>query len=254
MRKLYLKQIFTILIITTTTSLSLSAQQSKVALISVFIDKNLTGDLNDEVLKNMSSNDYFKFDSISKNFKNRFFSQYAKNLPLDFLAEDSVIKNPEYKALGLGEMNDNNSQRYATPKGYVYINSRWPYKDKTSINNAFKLLPSDVDFVMIAYVNFDLIESFKVGMVSFSKMRAYVNFKIMDRTGKQVASIKEYGKSHDSTVGLVYSGVTFSDVKKLRPLCYQALNKLYLDLEKDLPKDTKKIKRKIKKWKKKQKR
>ena len=146
-------------------------------------------------------------------------------------------------------MNDNNSERYATPKGYVYINTRWPFVDKTSIKKAFKILPADVDFVMTAYVNFELIESFKAGMVSFSKMRAYVNFKIIDRTGKQVASIKEYGKSQDRIPGLVVEGITYSNVKKLRPLCYQALNKLYLDLDKDLPKDTKKIKKKIKKWK-----
>lgn len=230
---------------------SLTAQKSKVALISVFIDKNLTGDLNEEVLKALGDDTHFKFDSIAQNFKDKFFTQYAPSLPIEFVPEDSIISNPAYRNLGLGEMNDNNSKRYATPKGYVYINSRWPSKDKTSIENAFKLLPPEVDFVMIAYVNFDMYQSSQVGMVTFSKMRAYVNFKIMDRTGKKVVSVKEYARSQDSTVGVTFSGINISDVKELRPLCYQALNKLYLDLEKDLPKDSKKILKKIAKWKKK---
>ena len=238
-----------LLLIVDISSYSLNAQKSKVALISVFIDKNLTGNLNDEVLKGLSNDDYFKFDSIALNFKEKFFTKYASHLPLEFVAEDSIIKNPAYRDLGLGEMNDNNSARYATPKGYVYINSRWPSKDKTSIENAFKLLPKDVDFVMIAYVNFDMVQSAQVGMVTFSKMRAYVNFKIMDKTGKKIVSIKEYGKSQDTTTGVNFAGINFSDVKKLRPLCYQALNKLYLDLEKDLAKDTKKVKKKVAKWK-----
>jgi hypothetical protein len=227
----------------------MNAQNPKVALISVFIDKNLTGDLNDEVLKVLSDDSYFAFDSIAESFKEKFFSTYAPSLPLEFVQEDSIINKPGYKELGLGEMNDNNSKRYATPKSYVYINSRWPSKDKTSIKNAFALLPADLDLVMIAYVNFDMVESGQVGMVTFNKMRAYVNFKIMDRTGKKVVSIKEYGKSQDKTIGVSYAGINFSDMKKLRPLCYQALNKLFLDLKKDLPKDSKKIKKKIVKWK-----
>ena len=248
-----IKCLLMLLLVMGISSQSLKAQQAKVGLISIFIDKNLTGNLNDEVLKALSGDDYFKFDSIAEGFKEKFFANYVPHLPVTFIAEDSILSKPGYKDLGLGKMNDNNSSRYQTPKGYVYINSRWGSKDKTSIANAFKLLPDDVDFIMIAYVNFSMVTSGSVGMISFNKMQAYVNFKIMDRTGKQVVSIKEYAKSEDTTTGVNFAGINFSDVKKLRPLCYQALKKLFLDLEKDLSKDSKKIGKKIAKWQKKNK-
>ena len=253
MKSYNMKFVLMLLVMVCITSHSLNAQQSKVGLISIFIDKNLTGNLNDEVLKALSGDDYFKFDSISEGFKEKFFATYAPNLPVTFIAEDSIISKPGYADLGLGEMNDSNSSRYQTPKGYVYINSRWGSKDKVSIANAFKLLPEDVDFIMIAYVDFSMVAAGSFGPISFNKMQAYVNFKIMDRTGKQVVSIKEYAKSEDTTTGVNFSGINFSDVKKLRPLCYQALRKLFLDLEKDLSKDSKKIGKKIAKWHKKNK-
>jgi hypothetical protein len=228
---------------------SIMAAETKVALVSVFIDKNMTEGVNDDFLKWIMNDDYFEFDSLVNNFKDKFFNQYASELPVEFLGEDSVINAEGYQNLGSGITG---SSRYATPAGYVQIDSRWGSKDKASINEAFSILPQSVDFIMVAYLNFKLVESATIDNVTFSKIEAYVNFKMMDRNGKQVVSIKERAKSIDRVMELSLGrGWSISDVHDLKPLCYQALHKLYEDLTKDLQKDSKKMNKKITKWRKK---
>lgn len=239
------KSIFSFLLILFTV-LCAHAKTTNVGLLSVFIDKNMTEGINDDFISIITGDDYFEFDSLANNFKERFFEDYAPELPVNILPEETVIKAEGYKNLGTGNIK---SQRFATPEGYVHIDSRWGSKDKKAIAKAFNILPDTTDLIMITYLNFRLVESGTIDNVTFSKIQVYANLKIMDKNGKQIVSIKERAKSIDRVVALeLGGGWSISAVHDLKPLCFQALHKLYQDLDDDLKKDSKKISKKITKW------
>ena len=233
-------------------NIQLYAQNKKVAVVSIFIDKFTNQGMNDQRNKSNNPDDLMNYDSIITTFKSRFFEQYATALPVDFLAEDSVTKAAGYAELGEGQKVDSQWSRFTTAEGYVLIDSRWSSKDKDAIQKAFAVLPKEVDFIMISYLSFSVTASSTVNNIRYFKINAFVKMKAFDRSGDEVFKIQEAGKSEDELAEVSHSGWTMMDYAGIRPLSFQALDKMYLDLEKDLPKDVKKIQKKIAKWEKKQ--
>lgn len=242
MRKIILVAFFAILFLTT------YAQDKKVAIISVFVDKNLTGDMGEVLLQKLNKDKNFNFDSLANDFRDKLFEKYVSELPIELIPEEKVITVEGYKDLKTGSEESIWDLRMQPASGYVFIDARTGLSGSNvkNIRKSFELIP-EADLVMVCYVDFGLGAGTGGGLVSGNKISAYANFKILDKNGKKVIVIREYAQSkHMMVTGL---GGTAYDPDKLKELSNEALEALYKDLDKKLEKNYKKVQKKLSKLK-----
>ena len=237
MRKLSLLVLAALLI-----SIASYSQNKKVAIISVFFDKNVSGSLSEDMIERISEDPHFNFDSLATDFKDRLFSKYISELPVDLISEDQVIAVDGYKSLTAVDMTSFWYKRMALPDGYVFIDSRPFVKNVGSIQRAFDLIEG-VDAVMICYVDFNLGSGVGGNTLGGNKIMAYANFKIFDKNGKKIMAIRESAQSKGMMMN-AFGGSVY-DPEKLQELSAEALEKLYADLDKKLAKNSAKVEKKL---------
>lgn len=228
--------------------LSLGAQDKKVAIISVFVDKNVTGSFTEALIQKVSEDDHFNFDSLATDFKNKLFEKYIAELPVEIIPENEVIEAEGYKDLKTGSEKSVYDLQMQPAIGYVFINPNTALSGSSvkNIRKAFELFP-EAELVMICYVDFSLGTGAGNSMISGNKIFAYANFKIFDKNGKKVVAIREGAQSKGMMLSTL--GGSVYDGEKLQQLCYEALDALYEDLDRKLSKNYKKVKKKLDKLK-----
>ena len=223
------------------------AQLNKVAVISVWGDKNLSDDPMDtkmyEVLMKDTS---FNISHIVHDFDNLLIQDILPEFPFPFMDKADVVSAEGYQELKELSTYKNPAVSYSIipAKDYVPLAAFGAVlQDDEAIVKAFELLP-DVDGVMIAYINFNMVDAGGVGPYAAKKVQAYCNIKIFNKEGKRIFKLKESAPS-DKKVSSVGGIVT--EPKKITPLVFQASDNLFADIKKTLPKKLAKMVKKIEK-------
>ena len=236
------------------------AQLKRVAIISIYGNKTLgnsggsasigggvsLGNLNNLML----SDSAYNLTGIVDKFANLISVDLLKEFPFPFVTKDSVINNPGYKNLIDDSRHfSRSSYEGKYPKvqvfqGYIPLAANGFLDDDTkAIKKSFDYLPSDVDGVMIAYLDFDLQNGGASAFgVSTKKGFAAANIKIFNREGKRIFKLKDSEKSKGSITTVM--GM-MTDTKKVIPLINEAADKLFEELQKELPKSINKLAKKI---------
>ena len=238
----FMKKSFMLLLAALLFSGIVFGQQKKVAIISVFFDKNVSGSLTEDMIEKISVDPHFNFDNLATDFKDRLFSKYVQELPVDLIPEDQVITRDGYSDLTSVDMGSFWYKRMALPEGYVFIDSRPLIKDAGSIQKAFDIIEG-VDAVMICYVDFNLGSGVGGNTLGGNKIMAYANFKIFDKNGKKIMAIRESAQSKGMMMNAL--GGSVYKPEKLQELSAEALEELYEDLDKKLAKNSAKVEKKL---------
>jgi|GEM_PF-4442531 len=218
-----------------------SAQEKKIAVISIFFDKNISGTLTEDMINDISKDKNFDFVKLANDFRTKLFEKYLPSLGIVTIDEKSVIGNAEYKMIKSGSKSIWDV-RMQTPEGYKFIDSRPLMKDDEIIKKTFAIFP-EVSAVMICYVDFNMGTSTGGSVVGANKIMAYANFKILDRNAKNVVTIREYAQSKGFMVNAL--GGSVYNPEKLAELSNEALEALYRDLDKKLIKNKEKVQKKL---------
>jgi hypothetical protein len=226
-------------------ALGLNAQIRKGALISVFGSKNLSDNpLDTKMYEVLLKDSSFNLDPIVAKFDELIRKDFLPQFPFPFVDKDVVVKNPGYQGLTKYTLHSGNTIYTTSAPGYIPIVAFGIVDDTEAMENAFKLLPEDVDVVMIAYIDFNLVDQIGFGGVSFKKVRANVNLKLFDRKLDRIFKLKENAMSDESVTAV--SGFV-ANVDKILPLINNAAEKLFEEMQEKLPRSLAKMAKKLNK-------
>lgn len=223
-------------------SLAVTAQQKKVAVVTFYADKQINlddvGMGSATVLADLMDDPTFNLQPLVDNYHDKFFNDYAKKFPFDIVPEAEVTGNteyqnfqPEYSSYGAG--------RYVVPEGYIAVNHNYGKKNEEGLLKIF----DDADGVMFVFINFEMNKGFGIGGTATTKMRAYTNITLYNKSGKRVFTINEGANSKKT--GVMVGGVPVMKPEKLIPMCESALDELMEDLDKRIDKIIKKSAKKL---------
>lgn len=250
-----MKKTFTLIVVAIVLMLSnnVYAQLKKVAIISIYGNRNLSDNpldraFNEKLLKDSS----FNVNGIVEKFANYVNEEMIKDFPFEFVPKNEVVNNPEYKKLAevasaskhneSYDLLDGKVSVYSTAPGYLPIASFGIVDDVKAIKQAFTFLPADVDGVMIAFVTFKLEDQAGMMGLTVKKVRAYANVKIFNREGKRIFKLKETELSKESVTGAM--GVVV-EPNKVMNLVKSAFDELLDAMKKKMPKSLAKLAKKI---------
>lgn len=222
------------------------AQLNKVAIISVFGDKNLSDDpMNTLIYEKILNDTSYNITRVVNDFDITLREKFVTQFPFPFMAKEDVVG-----AEGYGDLEE--LSRYKEGNWYVvpgtdYISiAAWGsvFKDEEAIKKSFELLPDDVDGVMIAYLNFNMYAAGGIGPLAKNKIYAYVNVKIFNKEGKRIFKLKER-ESSDS--GVLAVGGVVTNPSEVMPMIDEASVNLFEAMDKKLGKSLGKLLKKMEK-------
>ena len=231
---------------------SLSATASDgdktVALTTIYVNKVIqTQDASSVLLSKigaLSENPAFQLDSILAQFKKKFETEYALSFPFKLLPEQEVITNEKYKefySAGMGP-NSTMSKLYKPllPKGYIFM-QRTNKLTKDENRDELRMLATfpNVDGVMFISLDYTIVPRMAFGGIGTAGIQATARIYLVNKQGEKVFDKFIFGNSK-KTVGMV-SGIPVMDLDEILPLCVNATEDLFKELDEKLPKLLKKI-------------
>ena len=241
-----MKKILLVLGFCSFVSVASIAQLNKVAIISVWGDKNLSDNpMDTKMYEKLMKDTSFNISSIVYQFDELMRNDVIPQFPFPFMPKEEVVATEGYQDLiELSTYKHGVNTYYIVPaKDYVPLAAFGVgLQDDEAILKSFELLPDDIDGVMIAYINFNMVDAGGVGPYSAKKVQAYCNIKIFNKAGKRIFKLKESAPS-DKKVSAV--GGIITEPKKITPLVLQASDNLFADIKKTLPKKLAKMAKKI---------
>lgn len=222
------------------------AQLKKVAIISVYGDKNLSDDpMNTLIYEKILKDSSYNITRIINDFDKVLREKFVQKFPFEVMAKEDVITTDGYKEIAdLTRFKSGNY--YVVPgEGYVSI-AAWGAiaQDDEAIKKAFEILPDDVDGVIIAYLNFNMYQSGGIGPLSRQKVYAVVNMKIFNRDVKRLFKLRE---KETSDTGIMAVGGIVTQPKEVMPLIDNASENLFVAMDKKLDKSLGKMIKKMQK-------
>lgn len=221
-----------------------SAQINKAALISVFGDRNLSDNpLDTKIYEALMKDSSFNLLPIVNKFDITIQEKFLPEFPFPFVLKEEVVNAEGYTELKALTRWSGDSW-YTTPADqYVSISAFALAEDSEAIKKSFEIIPSDVDAVLIAYVNFNIYDAGGIGPLAKKKIYAYVNLKMYDREGKRIFKLTERATSDDGVMAV--SGF-ITDLSQLTPMIESAADNLMKDMESKLNKSLNKMAKKLK--------
>ena len=232
---------------------TLFAQLNKVALISVYGNRELSDNPLEKAMNEKLLNDTsFNLAPFVEQFCSVINNDLLKEFPFPFVPKEEVLNAPGYKELeqytgsaASGKtvsVSDGVVSPYNVAQGYIPIASFGIIDDVKAIKKAFEILPPDVDGVMIAYLSFRLVDQAGAFGVSIKKVQAYANIKIFNREGKRIFKLKDYETSKG---GIAAVGGFVAETKKIMPHIKDASDNLFESMKKKMVKSLAKLAKKI---------
>ncbi|MFK7900648.1 MAG: hypothetical protein AB8B61_07815 [Cyclobacteriaceae bacterium] len=239
--------------------------ERKVAIVSIYSDKYIgSGDFGagiQQALSLLSGDSLFNLKPISEKFKDKFINDYAEQLPFTILDEKLVIENEEYKNYqdfnaDVDSYKDTDKSgvknfvldhmKVEVPQGYKYIpNVLGKGKKNKAINDMKTIFADNADAVASAWLSFELEKKIQMAGFGIGFVKTYLWFRVYDRlTDKVIFKFKEAAKSK-KTFKFALGGAALQ-ASKIQPLCEEAVERLYVDLDKELPRRIKQYLKKTK--------
>jgi len=247
--------LFLVLVLTVATCIQTKAQLTKVALISVYGNRNLSDNPLEKAMNEALLNDTsFNLAPFVEKFCGVINNDLLKEFPFPFVPKEEVLNSPGYKELaqftgytasGSGyNAIEGKVPLYNVAQGYIPIASFGIIDDVKAIKKSFEILPPDVDGVMIAYLSFKLVDQAGAFGITIKKVQAYANIKIFNKEGKRIFKLKDW-ESSKGGITAVYGYV--AETKKIMPHIQDASNILFESMKKKMAKSLAKLAKKIEK-------
>lgn len=227
-----LKTIFAVLLLAVV--LPATAQKKKVAVVTFYADKQVG--LEDvgldavSIVADLQNDPDFNLQPILKKYHEAFFKDFATQFPFELVPAATVTENAAYKSFTPEYAPGFTESRYEVIDGYKAIDSNYGKENETGLLKIF----NDVDGIMFVYVTFQLNKGFGVGGTATTKMQAYTNIVLYNKSGSKVFTINEHANSKKT--GVMVGGVPVMKPEKILPMCESALNELMEDLGKRIKK------------------
>jgi hypothetical protein len=225
-------------------SAKVMAQDKKVALVTFYCDKKIGGTGLGTGVESLMNDPRFNLQPIVEKAYTTFTTQFAKDFPFQLLDKTTVTGNPTYKSYSSKFLTDTASKanklagvQYAVVDGYI-----WAYAGGKLINDAnrdelnlYKIFQSQCDGVMFVSLDYEITPGFQ-GL--FAYVTAYFNMTLWDKAGNKVFTIREAGASKKKVAAV--GGIPVMSVEKIQPLCEDATNILFVELQDKIDKIVKK--------------
>lgn len=226
-------------------STKLVAQEKKVALVTFYCDKKIGGAGVAAVASNLSNDPNFNLKPIIDKAYVTFTTEFAKDFPFKLIDKAVVTGNPEYQKYESKALMDTTKGinkalgiQYAVVDGFVFAfnGGAGLLKDANRDEvNLYKIFQKDCDGVMLVSVDYEITAGFG-GLYAY--VTAYLNMSLWDKDGNKVFRIREMGKSTKKVAAI--GGIPVMKPEKIQPLCEDATNVLFQELQGKLGKIVKK--------------
>lgn len=231
------------------------AQIKKCAIISVFGNKNLSDDpLDTKLYEALLKDSTFDISGTVNEYETLIQKEFVPQFPFPFKDKSEIVNNEEYKSLDsltyyktyslltVGEEWAQWADQLVAADGYLKISS---WGDTRVIKKAFEVFP-DVDAVLIAYIDFNLYDAAGAMGISNKKVYAYANIRLYNSEAKRIFKLKDRSSSKKGVAAV--GGFVFTP-DKIKPLIFDAAEKLFVDMQAKMPKKLAKMAKKIDKMK-----
>jgi len=235
------------------TAYGVDAQDKKVAVVTFYVNKSVSmADLDGTLgtaasVAAMAGDPKFDLESILKEFHQKFFTEYAKVLPFEFIPEEKVINSESYQNLRYAwdKQNDRNKSSvrrvYTGIDGYkILLTESFNKKGQMEVLHSIE---SEADGIMYINLSYAFIKKLAFGGMGAAGVEARIEMLLYNKEGKNVFRIYEKAQSKAS-VALV-KGIPVMEAGKILPLCEDASEQIIDDLNDRLKKINKKVARKL---------
>ncbi len=214
------------------------AQIKKAAIISIYGNKNLTDDpLETKMYQALLNDSSYSITHTIEEFETTLNEVVIPKFPFPFASKEEITGNEKYQAIKERQLSSVTSEEdsgyvayfsnLVTASGYKAISGYGSIaKDTRIIKEVFEMFP-DIDAVMTAYIDFNLVTEAGAMGLSSKKVGAYCHIAVYDRELNKLMRLRESAKSNESVMGAM--GMV-TDPEKLKPMVKSASENLIKDL------------------------
>ncbi len=247
-----MKKLIPVVLITLclSSTIIVNAQIKKAAIISIFGNKNLSKDpMNTMLFEALLKDSSFDISGTVLKFEKIIDEKMIPVFSFPFMDKKEVVSNGEYQKIKSTLMMTDSEEKkshhlinpYIPAEGYKNLAAFGIVNDKKAIAKCFEIFP-DVDAVMIAYISYNLYDGGGAMGMSSKKVYAYCNIKMFNKEGKRIFKLKERASSKK---GVMAIGGLVLDPEKLKPMVYDASERLLADMEAKISKSMAKMAKKL---------
>lgn len=217
------------------------AQDKKVALVSFYSDKKIGGTVMGKSVSLMNDPN-FNLKPILDKAYNRFVNEFAKDFPFKLMDKNEVANNEEYKnykSIFLSDTTKFYNNQYAIVDGLVFAYMCSPclglIKEENRDECRLAKIFNSADGVMFVSLDYEMTpraQGFASGATAF------ITITLFDKKCEKVFRVREAGSSIKKVPAV--GGVPILKSEKILPMCEEATEKLFQDLQGKLGKIIKK--------------
>lgn len=237
--------VFTLLFLLTAVLVpsTMMAQAKKVALVSFYCDKKVGGTGLGSITESLINDPSFNLQPIVDKAYERFLG-FAKDFPFEMMDYNEVVNNAEYREFRSGVLFDTSKDinkamgvQYARAKELVLAyggKTLLISEDKQDQCRMTKIFPT-ADGVMLVSMDYE----FDARAMGFAAgIKANITISLFDKTCNKVFRVNESATSKSKVPAV--KGIPVMDPKKIQPMCEEATDALFEDLQDKLAKIVKK--------------
>ena len=247
-----MKRISVVFVMALTMQWAFSQQINKVAVVSIYANKAIHPDWNGGLIGSLiqlSDNEKFNTQKIESDLRDMIFTDLAKEFPFEFISQDSIINNINYQALikdpsaFVEAMSAMDASADEPLEGYMMFN----YNSNKLEKRLFEIFP-EADAIMIVDLEFYLQGSTLLlnTTVGPAYAKAYANFKLIDKSGKKVMSLRASGLNENDKVKVAANQIV-KNKEFIPDYMNTAIELLFVDIKANLPKKVQKMYKKLSK-------
>ena len=222
---------------------TMMAQAKKVALVSFYCDKKVGGTGLGSTTEALINDPSFNLQPLVTKAYERFV-EFAKDFPFEMIDYNEVVGNAEYREFRSGILFDTSKGinkamgvQYARAKELVLAyggKTLLISEDKQDQCRMTKIFPT-ADGVMLVSMDYE----FDARAMGFAAgIKANITISLFDKTCNKVFRVNESANSKSKVPAV--KGIPVMDPKKIQPMCEDATDELFEDLQGRLAKIVKK--------------
>jgi hypothetical protein len=217
--------------------------QKKVALVTFYCDKKIGGTGLGSAAESLINDPSFNLKPLMNKSYDRYVKDFAKDFPFQLIDNTEITGNDAYKNYQSRWMVDTTKgfnkitgQQFVTANELIFAYgditlAKEENRDQCNLNKIFET----ADGILFVSMDYEF-ESRMMGLGA--GITAYLNMFLYDKQCGKVFRIREYGKSKGKVAAV--AGIPVMDPKKIQPLCEDATDVLFAELEGKLSKIVKK--------------